>query len=147
MPRIFSNRNRPLHAGALPTERLPKQRSVALRAVPTMRALRFEGPKGSIIHAMAEHQAMLDAIRDGATNPAKSEIPAEPVARTDHLKAFATFCDATLVGVCRLGSEDHLADPIQNPEVATLAEALRTRQTKTLAAGIDLIMADPETVF
>ena len=142
MPRIFSNRNRPLHAGALPTERLPKQRSVDLRAVPAMRALRFEGPEGSIIHAMAEHQAMLDAIRDGVTNPAQSEIPADPAARTDHLKAFATFCDATLVGVCRLEPGDHLVNPIQNPEVATLAEALRTRQTKTLAAGIDLIMAD-----
>ena len=147
MPRIFSNRNRPLHAGALPTERLPKQRDVDLCGVPPMRALRFDGPDGSIIRAMAEHQAMLDAIRDGATNTAQSEIPVSATARADHLKAFATFCDATLVGVCRIGAGDHLTSPIRNPEVATLAEALRTRQTKTLAAGIDLIMADlKETV-
>ena len=34
-----------------------------------------------------------------------------------------------------------LAEPIQNPDIERLAHALRTRQTKTLASGIDVIMA------
>ena len=35
-----------------------------------------------------------------------------------------------------------LEAPRRNPEIDVLAEMIRTRQTKTLAAGIDQIMAD-----
>jgi reductive dehalogenase len=142
LPHFLSNRHRPLHLGPLRTERLPRQPDVDRATAPALVPLPPRGDVGAIVAAMAEHQAMLDAIRGGATNPVVSEIPTDHQARADHLKAFAFFCDATLAGVCRLSPADHLESSVQNGEIGTLAEALRTRQTKTLAAGIDLIMAD-----
>lgn len=35
-----------------------------------------------------------------------------------------------------------LANPLENPAIGDLAEGLRTRQTKALAAGIDVVMAE-----
>ncbi|MEL6588385.1 MAG: hypothetical protein AAFQ50_17410 [Pseudomonadota bacterium] len=91
---------------------------------------------------MAQHQAMMDAIRDGVVNPARATCPDDPAKRADHLKAFAYFNDASLVGCTRLPEEARLDAPRRNPGIDALAQDLRTRQTKTLASGIDLIMAD-----
>ena len=46
------------------------------------------------------------------------------------------------MGITLLAKDDHLSTPRQNLEVNRLADALSTRQTKTLVAGIDLIMVD-----
>ena len=40
---------------------------------------------------MAEHQAMLDTIRDGLVNSARAEIPSDPGERSRHLKSFGYF--------------------------------------------------------
>ncbi|MEL6209327.1 MAG: hypothetical protein AAFR44_03960, partial [Pseudomonadota bacterium] len=96
----------------------------------------------SILPAMGEYAAMLDAIRDGAVKPERAEIPEDPQERAEHLKAFGHYCDASMVGICALPDAARLQTPFVNPGVATLAEALRTKQTKTLAAGIDVIMAE-----
>tara|TARA_B110000008_G_scaffold142965_1_gene144674 strand:- start:1190 stop:4396 length:3207 start_codon:yes stop_codon:yes gene_type:complete len=142
--RLFSTKKRPVHMGPYPTERLKRGGMPDLTEVPPMCALSFRRPEApeSIVNAMCEYQAMLDAIRDGMINKAVSEIPVDPKERTDHLKAFGFFSDASMVGVCRLQDTDLLSKPFNNPDIAYLAEALRTRQTKTLAAGIDGIMAD-----
>lgn len=144
MTRLFSDRNRPVHLGPFPLERLARQDSADLSAVPQMRAVSFNRPDApdSIVNAMRDYQAMLDAIRDGLVNPVPSEIPADPVERANHLKAFGYFNDAAMVGICHLPEAALLADPIRNPDIDRLAEGLRTRQTKTLASGIDVIMAD-----
>jgi hypothetical protein len=47
-----------------------------------------------------------------------------------------------MVGIAPLRSEDRLQAPRRNPQIDRLSHALQTRQTKTLAAGIDMIMAD-----
>ncbi|MBT8455953.1 MAG: 2Fe-2S iron-sulfur cluster binding domain-containing protein, partial [Alphaproteobacteria bacterium] len=96
----------------------------------------------SIVNAMREHQAMLDAIREGLINKAVADAPSDPVERANHLKAFAYFADAAVAGTCLLPAQALLSDPFVNPDVDQLANDLRTRQTKTLASGIDLIMAD-----
>ena len=109
-----------------------------------MQPVSFRRPDApeSIVNAMREYQAMLDAIRDGLINPVLSKIPAEPEERANHLKAFGYFNDAAMVGICRLPDAALLADPIRNPDIDRLAHDLKTRQTKTLASGIDMIMAD-----
>jgi len=109
-----------------------------------MRALSFDRPAhpASIVNAMREHQAMLDAIRDGLVNRALAEAPADPLERARHLKSFGYFCDAAGVGSCLMQAEALLPVPFVNPNVARLAHDLRTRQTKTLASGIDMIMSD-----
>ncbi|QTN34612.1 reductive dehalogenase [Cognatishimia activa] len=142
--RFFSDKKRPVHLGPYPLEKLTRVEAANLAKIPAMKPLSFVRPDmpESIVNAMDEYQAMLDALRDGLVNPAKSGIPTDPEERANHLKSFGYFNDASMVGICRLPSEAHLSETRVNPGVARLSEDLRTRQTKTLAAGIDAIMAD-----
>ena len=142
--RLFSSRNRPPHLGPYPMERLPRAVGPArLDGIAPFEPLAFHRPGAprSIVNAMAEAQAMLDTIRDGPVNGAPSDLPADPAERSRHLKSFGYFHDASLVGI---GPMDglQLQQPARNPDIDRLSDTLRTRQTKTLAAGIDLIMAD-----
>jgi reductive dehalogenase len=142
--RFFSDRNRPVHMGPFPLEMLERGPMPDLSAVPTMPVLDFRRPHApaSIVNAMTEYQAMMDAIRDGLVNRARAEVPADPLERANHLKAFGYFSDASMVGVGPVPPEAILPEPRRNPDIDRLAHDLRTRQTKTLASGIDLIMAD-----
>ncbi len=143
--RIFSDKFRPIHEGHFPTELLCRQSDLPdLSDTPAFSQLSFDNPSApfSIINAMREHQAMLDAIRHGVVNSAVAACPEDPSVRADHLKAFGYFSDASMVGVCQLPQEALLDVPFVNPDVASLATDLQTRQTKTLASGIDMIMAD-----
>ncbi|MEO0682915.1 MAG: hypothetical protein AAF192_21175, partial [Pseudomonadota bacterium] len=142
--RLFSYRDRPVHLGPFPLERLPRAEAppdLSGLAPPAPLSYASDDP-ASILPAMGEYAAMLDAIRDGAVKPERAEIPEDPQERAEHLKAFGHYCDASMVGICALPDAARLQTPFVNPGVATLAEALRTKQTKTLAAGIDVIMAE-----
>jgi reductive dehalogenase len=143
--RFFSDKDRPVHMGHYPSELLARTSGLPdLGAVPPMSQLSFEQPHdpASIVNAMREHQAMLDAIRDGLVNKVVADAPADPLTRAQHLKAFGYFADAAVVGACLLPKTAMLPTPFHNPDVARLAHDLKTRQTKTLASGIDMIMAD-----
>jgi len=143
--RFFSDRNRPVHLGPYPLERLRRQSALPdLSAVKAMRPLSFHRPQEpeSIVNAMGEYQAMMDAIRDGLVNKTQSEIPSDPQERANHLKAFGYFSDASMIGTGPLPQEALLVEPFRNPDIDRLAHDLKTRQTKTLASGIDMIMAD-----
>ncbi len=142
--RFFSDKNRPVHMGPYPTERLARVGVADVSDVPPMAQLVFDRPEDprSIVNAMRDHQAMLDAIRDGLINTAVADIPSDPQVRADHLKAFGYFADAAVVGVCDLPQGALLDTPFSNPDIDRLAHDLKTRQTKTLASGIDMIMAD-----
>ncbi|WP_432817219.1 reductive dehalogenase [Sulfitobacter sp. JB4-11] len=143
--RFFSDKHRPVHMGPYPTERLARRAGAAdLSQVPQALQLSFDRPSDprSIVNAMREHQAMLDAIRGGLVNPVIAEAPVDPATRAQHLKAFGYFADAAVVGICDLSAHAVLDKPYVNPDVDRLSRDLQTRQTKTLASGIDLIMAD-----
>jgi reductive dehalogenase len=143
--RFFSTKTRPVHLGGYPLERLTRLATLPdVGQMPQATPLLFDRPDApeSIVNAMAEHQAMLDVIRDGFVNPMRSAIPDDPQTRADHLKAFGYFADASMVGIGPLPAAARLKNPYKNPDIARLAEDLRTKQTKTLASGIDLIMAD-----
>ena len=141
--RFFSTKNRPAHLGPYPLERLKRTAdfdpSILGRFTPL--SFRRDDKPGSIVNAMREYQAMMDAIRDGGVNSVLSDIPANPGERADHLKAFGYFNDASMIGICELPSAAVLETPVQNPDIDRLSHDLRTRQTKTLASGIDVIMA------
>jgi len=85
---------------------------------------------------------MLDALRDGLVSKSKAKCPDDPAERARHIKSFAYFQDAPMVGIGKVDPSMLLAEPIQNPEIGRLAEELKTRQVKSLASGIDGIMAD-----
>ena len=145
MAKLFSDRNRPVHMGRFPTETLKRSTQIPdLDGLAPWSDLSFQRPAGSasLVPAMAEFQAMMDAVRDGPQNSAPSQIPDDLNERSNHLKAFAYFNDISMVGIAPLAADDRLKEARRNPQIDRLSHALQTRQTKTLAAGIDMIMAD-----
>ena len=143
--KIFSSRSRPVHLGGYPLEKL-KRLPAPLTSLPDMpfAEVSFARPERpeSIVNAMGPFQAMMDVLRVGPVNPVRAVIPEDPQARADHLKAFGYYNDASMMGVCALPAAARLATPRQSPGTEALARDLRERQTKTLAAGVDVIMAN-----
>ena len=141
--RFFSTKDRPFHLGPYPLERLKRVEAVDLAGAPAFRPLDFRrlDTPHSLVNAMGEYQAMMDVLRDGEVNPARASAPTDPAERARHMKAFGYFQDASMMGICRLPETARLQTPFRNPDIDRLAEELRTKQTKTLASGIDEIMA------
>jgi epoxyqueuosine reductase QueG len=142
--RLFSYKNRPVHLGPYPLERLPRQQSLPdLGQVPPMRPLSFDDPNSeSLTNAMRRFIGMFDAVRDGAIGPMKAEIPDDPVERANHLKAAGYYFDSTQIGVCALPAEALLPEPFHNPVLGELVDELSKGQPKSFASGIDAIYAD-----
>ncbi|MXQ07282.1 2Fe-2S iron-sulfur cluster binding domain-containing protein [Alphaproteobacteria bacterium GH1-50] len=140
----FSTKKRPVHLGPYPLERLERGPMPDLASVPLRPHLSFRRPDtpASLVNAMDDYQAMMDALRDGPVARVMSEIPADPAERARHLKGFGYFSDAAMVGIGPMSAAILLDDPVRNPGIDRLADELRTKQTKTLASGIDMIMAD-----
>lgn len=132
-----------MHLGPFPLEVFTRQAHADVTGLPPMQGLSFRRPDDprSIVNAMQEYQAMLDATRDGLVKRDIAEIPADLTERANHLKAFGYYCDASMVGTCVIPNAAWLDAPITNPDVGRLADKLRNLQPKTLAAGIDVIMA------
>ncbi|MFK7744527.1 MAG: reductive dehalogenase domain-containing protein [Roseobacter sp.] len=142
--RFFSTAKRPPHLGPYPLERLVRGKLPDMGDVPPMRELSFQKPGDplSVVNAMADFQATMDAIRDGLVNKTKSTCPNSPQERAEHLKSFGYFSDASMVGIGPLPASALLAKPRHNPDIDRLAQELKAKQVKTLASGIDMIMAD-----
>ncbi|WP_069300885.1 reductive dehalogenase [Neptunicoccus sediminis] len=143
MTKLFSYKDRPVHLGPYPLERLRRRADQPeLRHLsPTPQVLFRDPDPTSVINAMGEYQAMLDAIRDGMVKKEIASIPDDLQERANHLKAFGYYCDASMVGTSLITPEMWLETPLSNPDVDRLAETLRTKQVKTLASGIDVILA------
>ena len=142
--RFFSTKNRAPHLGPYPLERLRRTDVLPdLSQIPLAKPLSFNdlNTPHSLVNAMSDYQAMMDVIRDGVVNPEPAEAPTDPQERADHLKAFGYFQDASMVGICHLHDDAILPSPRYNADVERLAQDIRTKQTKTLASGIDEIMA------
>ncbi len=143
--RISSTRTRPFHLGPYPLERLTRTADATdLTAVAAMARLAFDDAHDpqSIVHAMKPYMAMLDVVRDGPVNPREGEVPADPQARAEHLKAAGYYFDASMMGIAALSREALLETPLRNPEVAAVADALERSEPKSFAAGMDMILAD-----
>jgi reductive dehalogenase len=142
--RLFSYRDRPVHLGPYPLERLRRTDDRPdLSGVPPMQALPFDHPDPlSLAHAMARYMGMFDLVRDGTVNPLPGELPDDPIERANHLKAAGYYFDASMMGVCALPAPALLAKPIRNPRVAALGAELEQNQPTSFAAGMDMILAD-----
>jgi len=100
-----SNKNRPVSQGFYPLQRLARSESADLSNSPHFTGLGYDhidDPEQSILPAMREFQAMLDTIRSGNPNPARGDLPEDLAERSDHLKSFAYFNDASMVGVAAI---------------------------------------------
>ena len=119
MGKWVSYRNRPVHLGPYPLERLVRtDRAPDLSRLPRPAQLNFRRPDDplSIVNAMQEYQAMLDATRDGLVKREMAEIPADPAERSRHLKAFGYYCDASMMGVAKIAPDCwlsliHISEP------------------------------------
>lgn len=143
--RLFSYKNRPVYLGPFPLERLARtDEQPDLSNVPPMGELSFEDKdnRDNLINALGPYAAMLDAIRDGMVKKERGVIPTDPTERSNHLKAFAYYHDTSQAGICALTPDMFLDTPINNAGIAKLANDLATQQTKTLASGIDLVLAE-----
>jgi reductive dehalogenase len=143
--RLFSYRDRPVHLGPYPLERLRRTPAAPdLARLPPSAPLRYgdEADPESLAHAMARYAGMFDVVRDGPVAPQPAEIPDDPLERTNHLKAAGYYFDATMVATCALPAAARLDHPIRNPMVGALAAELERSQPKSFAAGIDMIVAD-----
>ncbi len=143
MHKLRSYRRRPPHLGPYPLEKLARRAicdPAPAEPAPPLSFLRADNP-ASIVNAMREYQAMLDATRDGLVKRETATIPDDPAERARHLKAFGYFCDAPMVGVARIPAGAWRDQPLANPDVGRLAAKLRDMQPKSMAAGIDVIMA------
>ena len=143
MGKLFSYKNRPMHFGPYPLETLDRADQADLSAIPAMEQVLFRRPNDptSLVNAMQEYQAMLDATRDGMVKPELGDIPDDLNNRANHLKSFGYYCDSSMVGICEIPHSAWLETPLKNPDVARLADKLQTLQPKTFAAGIDVILA------
>ena len=142
--RFFSTKDRPFHMGPYPLERLKRAEEMPdLSAVPATTQLDFRAldTPHSLVNAMGEYQAMMDAVREGVVNPTPATAPSDLQERSNHIKAFGYFQDTSMIGVCGLPKSALLIKPTRNPDIDRLANDIRTKQTKTLASGIDQIMA------
>lgn len=143
--RFFSYKDRPVHLGPYPLERLARTDvRPDMSCLPPASPLPFADPDRpqSLMHAMARFIGMFDVIRDGTVAAQIAEVPDEPLERAQHLKAAAYFFDASMAGICPLSPDLHLGNPLRNPMVAQLASELESSQPKSFAAGIDMILAD-----
>jgi len=141
--RLFSDKKRAVHLGPFPLEGLSRGEMPDLAAIPQDQAVAFvSDTPPSLLNAMRDYQAMMDALRDGLINRTRSEIPDDISERSRHLKAFGYFNDASMIGIGPLPTAALRERAIRNPDIDRLAHDLSTKQTKTLASGIDLIMAD-----
>ncbi|HMB46866.1 MAG TPA: NAD-binding oxidoreductase, partial [Afifellaceae bacterium] len=114
--RLFSYKNRPVHLGPYPLERLARQENLPdPDAIPAMRELTVSDAFESLSGPISTFIGMLDAIRDGLVAQKRSEIPDDPAERARHLKAAGYYFDASQVGICQLRDDAFLKTPMRNP--------------------------------
>lgn len=144
MNKLFSYKHRPVHLGPYPLEKLSRTAAVPdysqLAPMQALSFLRDEQPL-SIVNAMDKYQATMDTIREGIVKKEVATIPADPQERANHLKAFGYYCDASMMGTCAIPASAWLDEAIINPSVERLSHTLANKQVKTLASGIDVILA------
>jgi reductive dehalogenase len=142
--RFFSYKNRPVHLGPFPLERLRRTHGASTpERLPEMEPLAFHSDDPhSLTHAMARFMGMFDTVRDGAIVHGEAEVPSSPLERAHHLKAAGYYFDASMVGIARLEEGHFLTTPFRNPVIEQIKAELEAGQPKTYAAGIDAIYAD-----
>lgn len=141
--RLFSYKDRPFHLGPYPLETLARTDGpVDFTGVHPCSQLEFSDESLNISQPIGLFLGMLDVIRDGVKNNQESEIPSDPEERSNHLKSAGYYLDATQAGACEIPQQAFLDQAYRNPVIDDLVEMIETTQTKTLASGIDVVMAD-----
>lgn len=139
--RLFSYKNRPVHLGHYPMESVKRGKersSLPFDQMPVLEALQVapDNDPLSIRHAIDDYIALLDTNRDGTTAPAKSEIPNDIQERSNNLKAFGHFLDATFVGICKIEDGLKLEKPFSHPRLPEFFAEAKENMAKPLMGDI-----------
>ena len=125
MTRIFSHKNRPVHLGSFPLERLsrrpdptPFRRDTPVAEMP----IEDPGNVDSLANGMREYINVMDRMRTGPVAPSQAPIPSNPEERANHLKAACYYMDASMAGTCRIPEGARLAEPVVNHSLAQAME-------------------------
>lgn len=119
--RIFSNKNRPVHLGSFPLERLNRCDDIPQYTPATpqqaLKILDEANPK-SIANAMQEYMDLFDRMRLGDASPNKAPVPEDLQERANHLKAACYYLDASMAGTCEIPPAAVLETAIENEPLA-----------------------------
>ena len=129
--RLFSHKNRAVHLGPFPLERLARTDAEPEYPAPgPRRAGATEQPEQplSLAAACRDYINLFDRMRLGDAAPKQAEIPAELTERANHLKAACYNMDVSMVGACAIPQQAILEQPVIN-------EALATAEQKDYLAG------------
>ncbi|UCG72732.1 MAG: hypothetical protein JSV45_16075 [Chromatiales bacterium] len=109
--RLFSHRKRPVHLGPYPLERLPRLPGTPdLSGITPPLPLSPDDGRPILEDATWAYLKLADEMRAGEVASQPGPIPADPVARAQHLKAACYYLDACMVGVCRVPASAGLPD-------------------------------------
>lgn len=98
--RIFSNRDRLVHLGRFPLERIPRS-----AVMPDLSAVadRFPAPSATLLGRIVnQYIALFEQFRAEDPAPERAPYPANPRRLASELKANCYFLDASLAGCCEL---------------------------------------------
>jgi reductive dehalogenase len=115
--RIFSHKNRPVHLGPFPLERLERSDVVPEFHPSTPQStIDFEDQDNpdSLANAMRDYVDLFDRMRLGDANPNVAPLPDDLQERADHLKAACYYLDASMAGTCEIPKAAILDKPIEN---------------------------------
>ena len=111
--RIFSNRNRPVHLGRFPLERLAR----APVSEETLLSVKQAAPPRVETNVLAkicrDYCAIYERFRAGTSAADKAPYPEGPDERARELKSMALFFDATMAASCAVPAAAWLAAPIE----------------------------------
>ncbi len=116
MLRLFSNKQRPTHLGPYPLERLPRAEEIPSytpASAPEPLEIVDSANLYSVANALPRSFDLYRRLRDGKVRADEAVIPTDPSARSQHLKSFCYFLDASQVGVCAIAERARLASPIK----------------------------------
>jgi reductive dehalogenase len=108
--RLFSNKDRPVHLGPHPMERLSRLSALSPAPAPGQGrriASAFADPanqssRPTLLAPLARYVALFDSLRDGTMSSAPAPIPEDRQARSDNLKAHCVFLDADMAGIAAI---------------------------------------------
>ena len=124
--RVFSHKQRPVHLGAYPLERLARLSSAtALPSglnghVPARPSEGIaEGPSG-MGHAFGKYIELFDSLRTGEVATSRAPIPEDADEIAANIKAGIYFLDADMAGICEAPAEAWQGEPLHRFAVVIL---------------------------
>ncbi len=114
--RVFSHKQRPVHLGTYPLERLARL-SAPTASPPGLNGHvpgppsegMTEGP-ASMGHAFGKYIELFDSLRTGTTSASRAPIPDDPDEVAANIKAGIYFLDADMAGICEAPADAWLDD-------------------------------------